>query len=85
MEIFPTQGICKESSLATGLHTNYPCPFCHTDLINQEDVIEHMKICSVTDPEVNLSFVPGRLGSCIIRLNNFNNNEELTGHINISS
>ena len=25
MEIFPTQGICKDSSLATGLHTNYPC------------------------------------------------------------
>ena len=45
MEIHPTQGICKEASLATGLHTNYPCPFCHTDFINQEEFIEHMEIC----------------------------------------
>ena len=27
----------------------------------------------------------GRLGSCIIGLNNFNKNKELTGHMNISS
>jgi hypothetical protein len=58
MEILPTKGICKEASLATGLHINYPCPFCHTDFINQEEVIEHMEICSVTDPEVNLSLLP---------------------------
>ena len=51
MEILPTQGICKEASLVTRLHTNYPCPFCHNDFINQEEVIEHMKICSGTDPE----------------------------------
>ena len=51
MEIIPTQGICKEASLATRLHTNYPCPFCHTDFINQEEVIEHMEICSGTDPK----------------------------------
>jgi hypothetical protein len=44
MEILPTKGICKEASLATGLHTYYPCPFCHNDFINQEEVIEHMKI-----------------------------------------
>jgi hypothetical protein len=58
MEILPAQGICKEASLATGLHTNYHCPFCHIDFINQEKVIEHMKICSVTDPETNLSSLP---------------------------
>ena len=51
MEILPTPGIYKEASLATKLHTNYPCPFCHTNFINQEEVIEHMEICSWTDPE----------------------------------
>ena len=51
MEILPTQGICKEAPLATRLHTNNSCPFCHTDFINQEEVIEHMEICSGTDPE----------------------------------
>ena len=56
MEIFPTQGICKESSLATGLHTNYPSPFCHTDFMNQEDVIEHMEICSITDLKVTCPY-----------------------------
>ena len=55
MEILPTQGICKEASLATGLHTNYPCPFCHNDFIIQEEIIEHMEIWSVTNPEANLS------------------------------
>ena len=51
MEILPTQGICKEASLATRLYINYPCPFRHTNFINQEEVIEHMEICSWTDPE----------------------------------
>ena len=51
MEILPTQGICNEASLASRLHTNYPCPFCHTNFINQEEVTEHMEICSGTDPE----------------------------------
>ena len=51
MEILPTSGICKEASLATRLQTNYPCPFCHTKFINQDEVIEHMEICSWTDPE----------------------------------
>ena len=58
MEILPTQGICKEASLATRLHTNYPCPFCHTNFINQKEVIEHMEICAVTDPEANMSLLP---------------------------
>ena len=54
MEIIWTNGICKEASLATMLHTNFLCPFCHTYFINQEEVIEHMEICSGTDakPEV---------------------------------
>ena len=54
MEIIWTKGICKESSLATRLHTNCLCPFCHTNFINQEEVIEHMAICSGTGakPEV---------------------------------
>ena len=51
MEILPTQGICKEASLATGLHTNYPCPFCINDFINQEEFIEHKEICSGTNPK----------------------------------
>ena len=51
MEIFTAQGICKEASLAYRLHTNYPCPFCHTNFINQEEVTEHMEICSGTDQE----------------------------------
>ena len=95
MEILQTQGICMEASLASRLHTNYPCPFCHTDFINQEDVIEHMEICSVTDPEANLSLLPA---NHLIWQNweaqwnshyevdlKFNNNEELTGLMNISS
>ena len=32
--------------------------FCHTDFINQEDVIEHMESCSETDPEANRSLLP---------------------------
>ena len=51
MDILPIQGICKEASLATRLHTNYPCQFCHNNFINQEEVIEHMEICSGTDPD----------------------------------
>ena len=31
------------------IHTNYPCPFCHTNFINQEEVIKHMKFFSGTD------------------------------------
>ena len=54
MEILPTQGIYKEAPLATRLHTNYSCPFFHTDFINQEEFIEHMEICSGTDPELEV-------------------------------
>ena len=31
--------------------TRTACPFCYTDFINQEEVIEHMEICLGTDPE----------------------------------
>ena len=51
MEILSTQGICKEASLVSRLYTNYSCPFWHNDFINQEEVIDHMEICSETDPE----------------------------------
>ena len=51
MEIIPNKGICKEASLANRLNTNYPCPFCHTDFINKEEVIGHMEICLGTDPK----------------------------------
>ena len=54
METLPTQGIYKEAPLATRLHTNYSCPFCHTDLIKQEKVMEHMEICLGTDPELDV-------------------------------
>ena len=37
---------CKKVPLGTRLHNNYSCTFCHTDFINQEDVIRHMKIYS---------------------------------------
>ena len=36
---------------STSERSDYPCPFCHTDFINQEEVIEHMEICSGTDTE----------------------------------
>ena len=49
-EILPTQGISKETSLATRLQTICSCLLCHTEIINQEEVIEHMEICSGTDP-----------------------------------
>ena len=39
------------SSDSTSERSDYPCPFCHTDFINQEEVFEHMEICSGTDPE----------------------------------
>ena len=54
MEIIPTKCICKEASLANRLHTNYPCPFCHTNFINKEEVIEHMEIFRGTDPKPNV-------------------------------
>ena len=108
METLPTQGIYKEAPLVTKLHTNYSCPFCHTDFINQEKVVEHMEICSGTDPEldvlkpispycqqtfdiymtklrITLEYKSWHtLESCLIFLNNFNNQEELIGHMNIS-
>ena len=60
MESLPTQGISKESSLATRLQTICSCPFRHTEIINQEEVIEHMEICSGTDqePEVQKLICP---------------------------
>ena len=33
------------------LHTNYPCPCCHTNFINQEEVIDNIEIGSGTDSE----------------------------------
>ena len=54
METLPTQAIYKEASLATRLRTNYSCPFCHTDFINHEKVMEHMEICSGTDLELDV-------------------------------
>ena len=51
MKTLPIQGICKEAPLATRALTNYSCPFCHTDFINQEEVIDHMEIFSGTDTE----------------------------------
>ena len=106
-EILPTKGICKEAPLATRLQTICSYPFCHTKIINQEEVIEHMEMFSGTDPEhevqslsvrtgsnpliymtklwITLEFTSrGTLATCIICLNNFNNQEELIGHINLS-
>jgi hypothetical protein len=48
METLPTQGIYKEAPLAIRLHTNYSCPFCHTDFINQEKVIEQTQTQNLT-------------------------------------
>ena len=40
------------SSDSTSEISDYPCPFCHPDFINQqEEVIEHMEVWSGTDPE----------------------------------
>ena len=41
----------SDSSDSTFERSDYPCPFCHTNFINQEEVFEHMEICSGTDPE----------------------------------
>ena len=36
------------SSDSTSKRSDYPCPFCHTDFINQEEVIEQKKLyCEV--------------------------------------
>ena len=40
----------SDSLDSTSKRSDYPCPFCHTDFINQEEVFEHMEICSGTDP-----------------------------------
>ena len=79
MDIFPTQGICKEAPLATRLHTNYSCPFCHTDFINQEKVIEHMEICSGTDPEPEVMKLIGL--NC---QQTFEINDKIENHIKIN-
>ena len=36
---------------STSKRSDYPCPFCHTDFIGQEQVIEHVEICSGTHTE----------------------------------
>ena len=41
----------SDISDSTSERSDYPCPFCHTDFINQEEVFEHMEICSGTDPK----------------------------------
>ena len=41
----------SDSLDSTSERSDYPCPFCNTDFINQEEVFEHMEICSGTDPE----------------------------------
>ena len=33
----------SDSSDSTCEISDYPCPFCHTNFINQEEVIEHME------------------------------------------
>ena len=40
-----------DSSDSTSEISDYSCPFCHPNFINQEEVIEYMEICSGTDPE----------------------------------
>ena len=44
----------SDSLDSTSERSDYPCPFCNTDFINQEEVFQHMEICSGTDlePEV---------------------------------
>ena len=41
----------SDSSSNTPEWSDYPCQFCHNDFINQDEVIEHMEICSGTDTE----------------------------------
>ena len=41
----------SDSSDSTCERSDYPCLVFHTNFINQEEVIEHMEICSGTDPE----------------------------------
>ena len=41
----------SDSSDTTSERPAYPCPFCHNDFINQEEVIERVEISSGTDTE----------------------------------
>ena len=34
--------------------SDYPCPFCHNNFINKEEVIEPMEICLGTDTETEV-------------------------------
>ena len=97
----------SDSSDSTCEISDYPCPFCHTNFINQEEVFEYMEICSGTDPEPEVLklicpkcqqtfetsdkiekhigiHIMGWIRNFYICLNNFNNQEELIGHMNIS-
>ena len=78
MEILPTQGICKEASVATRLYTNYPCPVCHTNFINQEEVIEPLDICSGTEPEPEMMKL-----ICPYCQQTFETNDKIEKHIGI--
>ena len=78
MEILPAQGICKEAFVATRLHINYPCPFCHTNFINQEEVIEHMDICSGTDQKRDVMKLIGPYCQ-----QTFETNDKIKKHIGI--
>ena len=58
-EILSSQSMYKEAPLPIRLQTICSCQFCHTE-INQEEVVEHMEICSGTDqePEVQKLICP---------------------------
>ena len=56
----------SDSLDTTSERSDYPCQFCHNDFNNQEEVIEHMEICSGTntEPEVwkpHQSLLPAKL------------------------
>ena len=47
-----------DNSDSDSSNSDYPCPFCHYDFTNQEEVIDHMEICSETDQEMMKPICP---------------------------
>ena len=68
----------SDSSDTTFEMSDYPCPFCHSDFINQEEVIEHVEICSGTDTELEVLKL-----ICPYCWQTFETNDEIDNYIGI--
>ena len=68
----------SESSESGSSDSDYPCPFCDSDFFSQKEVIEHMKICSETDPESDRN-----KPICLYCKETFETTDEIEEHIGI--